>query len=227
MELSKTDFENFRAFNGMCVVEIPALSSTTVPFNGSTLEVILTKEEERAKQARRQGILIKTPANIPWVSGDMWRCDLEAEIGDDVWFEGFYATEQIERRKLGAGQDKVLEVEGKTYIQVPARTIVAAKREDKYIPCNGYVLGEILPEETVTASGLTIIGSPTEYNRIRVVATPEKLPEFRNPDLFKNVKVETGQIVWVNKKYPVWLDKTYSATSDLVRFQSFCIAAFE
>lgn len=227
MRLTREEFDKKIIWDGSVILEIPSLTANTVKFNGGFLEIAGGTETDKAKQATRVGEIIKLPRRTPEVKTDIFKCRLDAQVGDTAYFDAFQAQNQLTGKTDKSVNDLLFQVEDKMYIAVPSISIVAVKRDGKLIAVNGNCLGEVLPDETITPTGIILPGKKSKYTRVKITSVSREKPEFKNPDLFKNTDVKEGDVVMVENHRPIHLDKTYTNTTDLVRFQSFTVIATE
>jgi len=80
-----------------------------------------TNEGYLARQATRKGILVKKPLKNVLEEGNMFSCELDAEIGDEVYWDGFWTTQQI-KHSLGDKtlENSTIEVDDKLYLIIPS-----------------------------------------------------------------------------------------------------------
>jgi len=107
----------------------------------------------------------------------------------------------------------------------------AVKSGDEIKAVNGFVLGTLIekPQTTTLETGLIVKNKPDEYARVKVTSVSKNKPEFKesDKDVFRNVDIKVGEIAVMENFRPIYLDKTYAGTSELVRFQSFVILSVE
>lgn len=188
-----------------------------------------TNEGYLARQATRKGILIKKPLKNVLEEGNMFSCELDAEIGEEVYWDGFWTTQQI-KHKLGDKtlEDTIIEVDDKLYLIIPSVALFAARRGEDWIPLNGYVIASPIKEndEEVTKAGIIIKKEPSNVARARVVSVPKSKPIFRD-EAFKVTEVKVGDVVITRPFYQLELDKTYASETKLVRILTGVIMATE
>ena len=188
-----------------------------------------TNEGYLARQATRKGILVKKPLKNVLEEGNMFSCELDAEIGDEVYWDGFWTTQQI---KHGLGDktldDSIIEVDDKLYLIIPSVALFAARRGDDWIPLNGYVIASPIREETeeISKAGIITKKEPSNVARARVVSVPKSKPKFRD-EAFKVTEVKVGDVVITRPFYQLELDKTYASETKLVRILTGVIMATE
>jgi len=188
-----------------------------------------TNEAYLARQATRKGILVKKPLKNVLEEGNMFSCELDAEIGDEVYWDGFWTTQQI-KHSLGDKtlENSTIEVDDKLYLIIPSVALFAARRGEDWIPLNGYVIASPIEEETeqVTKTGIIVKKEPSNVARARVVSVPKSKPIFRD-EAFKVTEVKVGDIVITRSFYQLELDKTYASETKLVRILTGVIMATE
>lgn len=175
-----------------------------------------------AAQATRHGRLVRKPERSPVVDGWDFSCELDAEEGDEVWWDSFYSSEQ--RSRGVADSDKVIEQDGKKYLIIPSRSLFCAKRGGEMIPLNGFVIGKEIPNEKKAGA---IYLPDTGVSRVEVMAAPKSLPVYVKPELWKNTKVEVGNKILVRSHFAIKLDSTLGSTTDYVRVANRTILAIE
>lgn len=176
------------------------------------------KEDHRMKQAVRRGIIVKLPEKDNKNGGWDFNCEFDGIVGDEVWFDSMSTREKIESGEGG------IVIGDKTYISVPTRTVLAAKRGDEIVGLNGYIIGKVLSNDLKYGS-LYLPDSNTA--RIEVICPPKRTPSYVNKVLWTNSVVKKGDVVCVKKSFAIKLDSTMAESTDLVRFQSRVILAFE
>jgi co-chaperonin GroES (HSP10) len=188
-----------------------------------------TNEGYLARQATRKGILVKKPLKNVLEEGNMFSCELDAEIGEEVYWDGFWTTQQI-KHSLGDKtlDDSIIEVDDKLYLIIPSVALFAARRGEDWIPLNGYVIASPIKEETeeVSQAGIITKKEPSNVARARVVSVPKSKPVFRD-EAFKVTEVKVGDIVITRPFYQLELDKTYASETKLVRILTGVIMATE
>lgn len=176
------------------------------------------KQDIEAMQAVRRGVLVRLPEKL----GDKNKWDFECEFdgveGDEVWFDATYTRQKLQEDENGFEKD------GKRYLLIPRNAIFAAKRGDEIISLNGYILGEVLPNERKYGG---IFMPDTSINRVRVEVAPTREPKFPASGVWTNTKLNKGDIVCVRDQFVVPLDSTLAQSTKLVRFQSRVILAIE
>lgn len=176
-------------------------------------------EDFQSKQARRRGILVKKPIKNDYTSGWDFKCELDCEIGDEVFWDSYYTKEQIE-----GTEDKIIEIEGVNYMLVPKNALFCAKKGEEYIGLNGHLIGKVLePEQT----GAIYIPQKGDVVRVEVVSPPQNYPEYLNPEVWGNTEVKKGDIVHVPNYAAIRLDSTISTDTDYVRVAVKMIIAVE
>jgi hypothetical protein len=176
------------------------------------------KEDHRMKQAVRRGVIVRLPEKDPNNGGWDFNCEFDGVVGDEVWFDSMSTREKIESGEGG------IVIGDKTYISVPTRTVLAAKRGDEIIGLNGYIIGRRLSNDIKFGS---IYLPDSNIARVEVVSPPQRNPSYTNKILWTNTSVKKGDIVCLNKNHAIKLDSTMAESTDLVRFQSRVILAFE
>lgn len=233
MRLTKEDFDSAKTIAGDVMIQINALLTNEVKFNGGFLEIVGMESDRQHKNAVRYGTIAKMPYKTPKVSTDIYHCELDAEEGDTCWFDGHHAQTQIAARaeKTKTTPDIIFYVDDKMYISVPQSAVVATKRGEEIIAQNGFILGTLIekPNTSVLPSGIIVKTKPDEYSRVKVTSVSKNKPEFKetDKDTFRNTDIKVGEIAVMENFRPIYLDKTYAGTSELVRFQSFVILSVE
>ena len=174
------------------------------------------KEDVRAKQSVRKGVVVKISEGNATSANFDYKCEFDAEVGDVVYFDPYYSHAMLE------DADRYFEEDGMKLILVPKEAIFA-RFKGEYESLNGYILGEVLDNE-LRSGNLYLPDSDTA--RVRVVAAPRRTPIYRSP-LWTNTKVEVGDVVCVKKHFATPLDSTMGSETKLVRFQSRVINAIE
>lgn len=226
--LTREDFDKMIIWNDDVLIEIPNLSANKVKFNDSFLEIV-SSGTSTDQQATRFGIIAKMPRKHVEVETNIFNAKLEAKKGDGAWFDAFFAQEQIAKRKDKTKKEMLYEVDNILYIAVPSSAVVAIKRGEEIMGTCGNVIGEVLPEEEVSQGGIILLKPKSKYKRVKVHHASDAEVTFKENDRHKfgTTKVKKGDVVIVPKHFPIPLDKTYTSTTDLVRFQSFTIIATE
>jgi len=176
------------------------------------------KEDHRMKQAVRRGVIVRLPEKDPNNGGWDFSCEFDGEVGDEVWFDAMATRDKIENGEGG------IVVGDKMYISVPTRTVLAAKRGDEIVGFNGYIIGKMLSNDIKIGSLYT---PESNIARVEVISPPKRNPSYTNKVLWTNTEVKKGDIVCLKKKFAIKLDSTMAESTDLVRFQSRVILAFE
>lgn len=175
------------------------------------------KEDHEAKQAVRRGVIVKVPEKeLGWEGWD-FNCELDVEVGDEVWFDSTHTRQRLEDREGGFIEN------GKTYILVPSRAIYAAKRNNEILSVNGYILGKELPNDRTYGS---LFLPDSKISKVQVVVPAAREPQYVH-NYWSNTKLNKGDIVYMKQQHCIKLDSTMAETSDLVRFQSRVILAIE
>jgi len=177
-------------------------------------------QDHNSKQAKRMGRLAKKPIVNDFHSGWDFKCELDCEIGDEVFWDSYYTKEQIE----GVEDDKIMEIEGKRYLMVPRNALFCARRNGQYIGLNGHLIGKVLEEKQ---DGAIYIPTKKETIRVEVIAPPEHYPEYLNPEVWDNTVVKKGDVVYVKNFAAIPLDSTIASDTDYVRVAVKMIIAVE
>jgi hypothetical protein len=181
-------------------------------------EVDPNKEDIRATQAVRRGVLVKKPEKGSTTKNWDFSCEFDGEPGDEVWFDSTYTRNFITEGDGGFEKD------GKRYVLVPSECIYAAKRNGEIKSMNGYIIGKVLPNDR-KAGSIFLLDSETE--RVQVEVPPAKMPKYVADDVWTNTEVKKGDVVCIKKHFSVKLDSTMAESIDYVRFQPRVILAIE
>jgi hypothetical protein len=176
------------------------------------------KENHQDKQAVRRGIIVKMPEASLNDFGWDYDCEFDAVIGDEVWFDATYTREMITEGENG------FESDGKTFLMIPTRSIFAAKRGDDIVSLNGYVIGKKLPNDRKYGS-IFLIDNDTA--RVEVIVPNARTPRFSDFSPWTNTSVKRGDVVIMKNHFAIPLDPTLGQSTDLVRFQTRVIKAYE
>lgn len=175
-----------------------------------------TDQENGNRQAIRCGKLAKKPKINALRDGNIFSCELDCEVGETVYWDGFWAAQMLDKNTKG--DDYMIDVEGKKYLRIPAISLFAVRNGDEYRGLNGFLICEQLKEkERITISGLYVPVEEKPTTRARVVATSKYLPVYRNKELFKNNDIKVGDVVHSEDHFQIELDKTASSTTKLIR----------
>lgn len=181
-----------------------------------------TKEVNESRQARRTGVLFKKPELARPNNGWDYKCKLDCEVGDQVFWDAYYTKEQIEG---GEADDKLINCEGKLYLMVPSNAMFCAKRGDEFISLNGFVIGEIIAAEDKV--GNIHIIQKHDVVMVKTVSVPINLPEYTDPEVWANTEVKKGEIVHCKAHFATPLDATIASETKLVRVAIRTILAIE
>lgn len=227
MKLTKEEFDKQVVWGGDVIVEIPSLTATKVKFGEGHLELAGSTQNDKKTHATRYGRIVKLPVRSPKIPTDMFCCELDANEGEYCWYDAYIAQRVIESRgSRNSGEDLVYDVGDTTYLRVPGISLLAVKRGESIVGVNGYCIGKVI-EESNYKGGIILSCPQTNISRVKLTSVSASKPVFKNPDIFKNHDAKPGDTVLVESFYPQPLDGTYAATSDLVRFQSAMIVAYE
>jgi len=137
--LKMDSLDNFKPINNSVLVHI---NDRHDEITYGTLTLKLDTSFEPGIHAENKGVVVKVPdkyiySEKPLPNTGDWETEIEVQPGDQVWFD--YLT-GIECSKI--------ECDDKLYYVLPYHTLYIAKRKDKVIPLNGYVLcSPIIREE--------------------------------------------------------------------------------
>ena len=176
------------------------------------------KVNHEAKQAVRRGKIVKLPEKELGFNGWDFDCEFDGVVGDEVWFDSSYSREKLEEKEGG------IIIGDKTYLLIPARSIFAAKRNDEIFSLNGYIIGKRIHNDRTYGS---LFLPESKIARISVEVVPTRKPKYRESDVWTNSDVKKGDVVCLKETFATQLDSTLANTTDLVRFQSRVILAFE
>jgi co-chaperonin GroES (HSP10) len=176
------------------------------------------KIDHRMGQAVRRGVIVKLPEKDNQNGAWDFDCEFDGKEGDEVWFDSMATREKIEN---GEGAIVIGE---KTYVLVSTRCVFAVKKGDDVEGLNGYIIGRELPNE-IKIGSIHVPG--TSVARVEVVTPPKRNPTYRSQELWNNSEVKKGDVVCMKKHFAIKLDSTMAESTDLVRFQSRVIMAFE
>lgn len=181
-------------------------------------EVDPDKEDVRAKQSVRRGVIVKSPEKGSTTKNWDFSCEFDGLPGDEVWFDSTYT-----RNFLTEGQGG-FEKDGKKYVLVPAECIYAAKRNGEIKSMNGYIIGKVLPNDRKFGS---IFMLDSDVERVQVEIPPAKMPKYANSEVWTNTEVKKGDVVCIKKHFSIKLDSTIAESIEYVRFQPRVILAIE
>lgn len=190
-----------------------------------------TEQVSKNKNATRKGTLIKLPLSTNLIHGNIFKCELDCEVGDTVYFDAFWTQQEIAKQfDPKNGDDYVIRVEDKIYLRVPAVSLFCSvDSEGNYKGLNGYLIADPLDaEETViTPSGVIINLEPKKLPRARVISVSKNLPVFRDSNTFMNTEVSVGDVVYTEPRYQTRLDKTGDGKNPYVRIPNFKVLKIE
>jgi hypothetical protein len=171
-------------------------------------------------QTVRHGVFVKKPEKTMLTDGwDFWS-EIDAEEGDEVWWDWYYTKEQ---KDAGRENIRVVEVGECKYLILPSQALFCAKRGEQLIPLNGNYIGRKLDNELKVGA---IHLPDTGYSRVEIVAVPKSKPKYVSP-LWSETDLEVGNVVYMKNQFCVPLDSSLNSGNDLVRFQSRIITAVE
>lgn len=176
------------------------------------------KENHQEKQAVRRGTIVKLPYADMADSGWDYDCEFDGMIGDEVWFDATYSREMIAEGEGG------FEVDGKIFLMIPCKAIYAAKRDGEILSLNGFVIGKRLPNDIKIGS---LFMPDTQTARVEVVIPNKRVPVYNEESPWTNTAVEKGDVVLMRNIFAIPLDATLGQSTDLVRFQTRIIKAYE
>lgn len=175
------------------------------------------REDVRAKQSVRKGILRRVCAGGGEAKGFDYTCEFDGEEGDEIFFDPYYSHAMLE------DELRYFEDEDKKFILVAREAIFARKRNGEIEGLNGFIIGKRLGNE-LRHGVLYLPDSNTE--RVEVVVPNRREPKYRSK-LWSNTKVKKGDIVCMDKWFAIPLDSTMGSDTNLVRFQPRVINAIE
>jgi len=120
-----------------------------------------------------------------------WDCDMELEIGDMVWFNTMESFNAVE-----------IECEDEFYRLIPYSDIYVAKRKQKVIVLNGYVLCE--PIFTSIEHRLAIENKKEDKSRGIVRFVGKSNREYQRPEYVDFVDLQVGDEVLFNPNTPLF-----------------------
>ena len=177
-----------------------------------------TARERGNRQATRFGVLVKKPRTVTLREGFMFTCELDCEVGEMVYWDGFWASQVLAQKDGEKGDDYVIEVEDKKYLRIPSTSLFAVRNGDEFRGLNGHLICEPMPEkEKVLESGLYAPADKKSTTRSKVVAVSRYNPKYRNANMFKNTEVKVGDVIHSEDHFQIELDKTAASTTSYVR----------
>jgi hypothetical protein len=176
------------------------------------------KESQQDKQAVRRGVIVKLPHACLGDSGWDYECEFDGNVGDEVWFDATYTREMITEGEGG------FEIDGKIFLMIPVKSIYAVKKDDEILGLNGFVIGKRLPNDRKQGS---LYLPDTKTARVEVVVPNARTPIYKENSPWTNTVVKKGDIVLMRDIFAIPLDATLAKSTDLVRFQTRVIRAYE
>lgn len=150
-----------------------------------------------ADLAEVSGIVYKLPEQLYFnendESGMNWDCDIDLQVGDEVWFSQFESKNSTE-----------VECEDIVYKFIPYADCFVAKRDKKIFTLNGYVLCEpIYQEQISTLDPLSKDKIDMTRGIVRYLGKPNR--QYLRPQYVDMIDLKEGDLVQFEANTPLFL----------------------